>query len=561
MFATEPHGTPQNPFPPESTFRVAWWGNGHLARSERAGHPFPKGFGIVSFCLLAALAAHGSFPVPECEPGKLTPLPAEARTRLLQMTKRRIAEIQATPNRDIPVNAPRRYLSAASGDDAVDGLTPATAWKSTERLNREQLEPGTFVLFERGGVYRGGVTAKEGVTYTAWGSGPKPRILASPEDGADPARWEQTEVEGIWRYRIGERDVGVIVFDGGKAFARKILPVRGEDGSFTQWPGGRSFDHGYADIAEDLQFWHDYSAKTRFQPHAKGTGFLYLRSRENPGRRFSSIEFCVNRHGVAVGRRSDVTIDNLSIGYSGGHGVGAGTCRNLTVSNCEFAWIGGSIQTEGSPERQRPIRFGNAVEIYGGCDGFTVENCYIHDVYDAGVTPQADRNIAAGRPPIVQRRIRYADNVIERCTYSIEYFLSNLGDASSDPSGIEDFFIEGNILRDAAEGFGQHRPALEGGAHIKAWGGRCNNRAKGLVIRGNLFWGSRDMLVDLTATARNADGSDSMPMMDGNVFIGRAGQRLGSVNQGRPEGLVYDEEGVARLASRYPNNVFATETP
>ena len=513
----------------------------------------------LTFFFLAALTASGAFPMPECEPGKLVPLPAAVRERLLQNTERRIAEIRVSPNRDIPAGAPRRYLSAASGDDAADGLTPDTAWKSTERLNREPLEPGTFVLFERGGVYRGGVTAREGVTYTAWGVGSKPRILASPEDGADPARWEQTEIEGIWRYRIGERDVGVIVFDGGKAFARKVLPVRGEDGSFTQCPGGQSFDHGYADLSEDLQFWHDYSAKTRFQPHAKGTGYLYLRSHENPGWRFSSIEFCVNRHGFAVGRRNDVTIDNLSIEYSGGHGVGAWTCSNLTVSHCEFAWIGGSIQTEGPPGQRLPTRFGNAVEIYGGCDGFTVENCYIHDVYDAGVTPQADRNIAAGGPPIVQRRIRFAHNVIERCTYSIEYFLSNLGDASEDPSGIEDFAIEGNILRDAAEGFGQHRPVLGRGGHIKAWGGRCSNRARGLVIRGNLFWGSRDMLVDLTATARNLDGSESMPTMERNVFIDRIGQRLGSVNQGRPEGLVYDEEGVARLAARYPNNIFAAE--
>ena len=67
------------------------------------------------------------------------------------------------------------------------------------------------------------------------------------------------------------------------------------------------------------------------------------------------------------------------------------------------------------------------------------------------------------------------------------------------------------------------------------------------------------MLMDLTATARNLDGSESMPTKEGNVFIDHVGQRLGSVNQGRPEDLVFDEEGVARLAARYPNNIFAAE--
>jgi hypothetical protein len=308
---------------------------------------------------------------------------------------------------------------------------------------------------------------------------------------------------------------------------------------------GKAGFEDYDQLASDLEFWSDLDAKK-----------LYLYSETNPGARFGRIEIGT-RINVITPRGDGVTIDNLHVTGTGAHGVGSGTVKALTVRSCFFDWLGGSILNGFAGGNT--TRYGNAVEIYGGCDGFTVENCYIHDVYDAGVTPQADRHFDAGGPPIVQRRIRLAHNVIERCTYSIEYFLSNLGDASEDPSGIEDFVIEGNILRDAAEGFGRHRPVLERGAHIKAWGGRCNNRARGLVIRGNIFWGSHDMLVDLTATARNADGSDSMPTMDGNVFIGRAGQRLGSINQGRPYGLVYDGAGVAQLAVRYPDNVFVAE--
>ena len=66
----------------------------------------------------------------------------------------RVAEIRAAPNCAVPADAPKRFLSE-KGDDAADGTTPQTAWKTTARLNREKLAPGTYVLFARGGLYRG----------------------------------------------------------------------------------------------------------------------------------------------------------------------------------------------------------------------------------------------------------------------------------------------------------------------------------------------------------------------------------------------------------------------
>ena len=97
----------------------------------------------------------------------------------------------------------------------------------------------------------------------------------------------------------------------------------------------------------------------------------------------------------------------------------AGTVKNLKVANCEFGWIGGSIQSEGIFGRHWPTRFGNGVEIYGGCDGFTVEKCYVHDIYDAGLTQQFGMHSWKGGAPVIQRDIMYSRNVIERCNYSI----------------------------------------------------------------------------------------------------------------------------------------------
>ncbi len=242
---------------------------------------------VVAASLTPFVVEAGTQPFVEmsgCETGKLVALPDKALADFRQLTDRRIAEIRATPNMSVPEGAECRYLSEA-GDDNADGKTPATAWRTTARLDREKLPKGAFVLFERGGLFRGGFKASEGVTYTAYGKGAKPRIYSSPENGADPAKWEKTDVENVWRYHIGKADVGTIVFNDGESHAIKILPVYNDDGTFTQQYGGRPFNNGYKDLAEDLHFWHDYSEKTDFKPFAKGTGYLYLYSAKNPGER------------------------------------------------------------------------------------------------------------------------------------------------------------------------------------------------------------------------------------------------------------------------------------
>lgn len=490
----------------------------------------------------------------ECAKDGMCVLPDASRARIKAVFEKRIAEIRGTADMSVPEGAECRYLSE-KGDDTADGKTPATAWRTTERLEKENLAPGSFALFERGGVYRGGFRASKGVTYAAYGKGPKPRIYSSPENGADPAKWERTDAANVWRYKIGDRDVGTMVFDGGAAHAIKILPVYNDDGTYTQQYGKRPFNNGYRDLSCDLHFWHDYSDKTDFKPFAKGSGYVYLYSEKNPGERFRSIEFNVRKHGIAVGTADNVHVDNLCIMYVGSHGVGAGTVRGLRVTNCELGWIGGSIQAERIFGRKWAVRFGNAVEIWGGCDGFTVENCYVHDVYDAGLTQQY--NITKPEDVRDQRHVRYSRNVIENCNYSIEYFLSLKGEArASNASRMDDFVIDGNLMRNAGCGFCRQRPDLSQAAHIKSWRNGAN-RATGYAIRDNVFAFGEEMLVEVSAGLANPDGSDSMPEMTGNVFIGREGQRFGVLNQGKPVELKYDRKLVSALGERYAGNVFA----
>lgn len=92
--------------------------------------------------------------VSGCEPGKLSAMSDGAFSKIDWFFSARIEKIRATPNMKVPEGAPCRYLSE-KGNDAADGLTPATAWRTTKRLGAEELAPGTFVLFERGSLFRG----------------------------------------------------------------------------------------------------------------------------------------------------------------------------------------------------------------------------------------------------------------------------------------------------------------------------------------------------------------------------------------------------------------------
>lgn len=455
-------------------------------------------------------------------------------------TDARIAAIRATANPEIPAGRDVYYL-AADGDDAKDGRTPGTAWRTVEHLNRQKgIRPGSYVLFRRGDQWRvsldlpnhpkdrpfigyaGGLQGLSGVTYSTYGEGTKPVLMTSPFNGADVARWQATEVPEIWACPLGRTDVGNVVFNGGEAHGIKILPVYHKDGRTTAQYTGHPFKD-FRDLDGDLHFYHDYS--TNGIGH--GTGMLYLRSKENPGSRFKSIEFGIRHNLITSHGKVDVTIDNLCLKYCGAHAVHGGA-KNLRVQNCEIGWIGGGIQGENLFGRAWGVRYGNGVEV-GGCNGYVVTNCYLYQIYDAGVTHQADvvSRFNGKQREIYQKGIRYVDNVIETCNYSVEYFLSR--SPATNPSRMEDFVIAGNLMWDAGKGLCEQRPDRNCDAHIKSWS--SSNRALGYVIRDNVFVGAHQQLIEVISRLVNADGSSSMPRLENNVFAARKGVRLGVVEQ------------------------------
>ena len=402
------------------------------------------------------------------------------------------------------------YYFSADGDDANDGLSPQTPLRSIAKLNALDLKPSDGVMFRRGDAWRGKITTRKGVTYSAYGKGEKPRIYGSPCDAAVEVEWIATATPNVYMYSLElSDDVGTLVFNHGEQNAIKILKVYHADGTTTNVYTGEPFAGG-CDLKRDLDFFHDYRDEKR----------LYLCSTEgNPSERFESIELLTR--GNIINATDNVHIDNLCIMYGGSHGIGSGTTKGLRVTNCEIGWIGGSMLLPAPPEGGRDARYGNGIEIYGGCDEFVVDNCYIYQCYDAGITNQNQDDVSDSSRTM--RNVSFTNNLVERFEMSIEYYLG--AQMKPTESIIENFLIEGNILRLAGYGWGDQHPEPAWAAHIKSWW-MHQNEAYNFTIRRNIFDRSDANVITIVA----AD-AERLPQMEENTYVQYLGGDGGRIGQ------------------------------
>lgn len=420
----------------------------------------------------------------------------EVEAAVMEKRDERISEIRSTDT-DVSVTGATYYVSA-DGDDSNDGLSPDTPWKTLGKVSSySSFAAGDGVFFRRGDIFRGQLLTKNGVTYSAYGEGDKPRIYGSARNYAGSDFWKKTDVENVWvSSEEFAKDVGLIVFDEGKAWTYKKVDGIGDfDGT----------------LRSDLEMYHSKQDKR-----------VYLYSVSDPNTRYSSCEIAPGQHGI-TGTGYNVVLDNLCVKYVGAHGVFYGDkTRGLTVKNCEFGWIGGMIQMADG------TRYGNAVEIYVSCYDYTVDNCYIYECYDAGVTHQW---YARKDERVEMENIRYTNNVIERCSYNIEYINKNL----EEDGVMKNVTISGNLLLDGGEGWGNQRP-VRGDAVIM--GGNSINYSENFRIFDNVIHTKNDKC-DLVRFG--VQRAASLPAVFGNIFVGVNGHTFGMHGLMNSDKHIYNE--------------------
>ncbi len=428
------------------------------------------------------------------------------------------------------------YYVSSDGNDENDGLSPHSAWATLAKVSSTKLNKGDGVLFRRGDIFRGSVITQDGITYGAYGEGEKPKLYGWDKNLAHPSLWREVDKDRHI-YKLTEKilDVGTLVFNDGEKHSIKLIPSFINGKFVCRDNESKPFD--FANEAKrDLDlYWHFDKLLTTLPSRGENfpipnvnessLGDLYLRCNSgNPGEVYSSIEALTHRPMFKVEDKSDVRIDNLCIKYVGVHAISAGgeCVKGLRVTNSEIGWIGGCIQHYLGTDPNYPqggrgsvTRYGNGVEIYGGCNDYEVSSCYIYEVYDAGVTHQ----ISTNGKKYTLANIRYANNLIERCVYSIEYFLDmNNGDTKSIMQNVE---ICGNILKLCGYGWGQQRHNVDTPAHIKGW--EYVNRAKDFSIYNNILDRSNYRMIHIVA-----DNVESLPKMYLNTYIQNKGKLFGT---------------------------------
>jgi hypothetical protein len=126
--------------------------------------------------------------------------------------------------------------------------------------------------------------------------------------------------------------------------------------------------------------------------------------------------------------------------------------------------------------RDKTVRFGNGIEFWGTAHDCLVERCRLWEIYAAALTNQS------GGPNTPQRNITYRYNVIWNSEYSFEYW--NRPEASE----TENIRFEHNTCFDAGSGWGHAQRPDPSGRHLCFYTSPA--RARGIIIRGNIFCGA-----------------------------------------------------------------------
>ncbi len=366
------------------------------------------------------------------------------------------------------------YYISYRGNDLNDGKSTETPWKTLRKLSYAlEIKEGDAVLFERGGVYRGGIKCINGVYYGAYGEGDKPAIYGSEKNYAKSS-WKAYS-DNIWVSLDYITDAGIIVFNHGELAGDRKTAV--------------------SQLSEN----GDY--------YCEDNGQIYLYMDKQPAEKFTSIEIGRDAHIFTIARDGhDITIDNITMKYGGAMGVqGSSGSTNITVTNCEIGWIGGSYLRDADK-----ARYGNGIEFWEACDNIYVENNWIYQIYDSGFTHQGnDKEVG-----FVAKNILFTKNLVEYCNFaSIEYWAP--GETKHSMENVE---YSSNILRFSGYGWGYYgQPA----AHVYSTDNY--NKATNFVIKDNILDTS------LTRQVRCVHHGGTLPVMSGNTFIGKAGEILGSI--------------------------------
>lgn len=410
------------------------------------------------------------------------------------------------------------YYVSNDGDDEADGLTPETAWKTYKNPNTRTFNMGDAVLFRRGDVWRGMLEAKDGVTYSAYGEGPKPKLMAA-YDGLTYSAWLKTDVENVWVIEkpFTDKDIGSIEFNQGEKYAKKKLKKEALK---------ENFDFFYcSDFA-----WVRPEDCTE-QPDNR---IYFYFDKGNPAEYFDDIEINMcNRIITSQTGSHDITYYNLELLY-GTSPIWTYDSKNIVISYCVCGWSGGILWRKAKEGYN--TRYGGGVCTWHGCDNVSFDHCYIYEQFDSGVTPQYHWH---DETSAIYNDYKCTDCVFEGCEWTFEYYNAQ---SNKTDNCFNRMIFSYNLCRKGGEGYGDK---TNESAYVKTWGHEnvCNN----CEISHNVFDRAAAISLEVISHAPGDKGKivsyEHLPKMHHNTYIEPYDKQFANIN-----GILYKFNESSQIA-------------
>lgn len=305
-------------------------------------------------------------------------------------TSRSASQIAALYAAQAPQYGAATFYFSTAGSDSSTNCGPTTPCKTITKANSLLLSPGDTIAFNRGNVWRQtsdayltftSGTSGNNITYTAYGTGHRPRFLGS-YNLSNTTHWEVV-TGNIWRSTVDiSLDIGVLALNSTHNLVRSST---------------------YAGLNTQGEF---YKNRTDVK--------TYVYSASNPGTYYPTIEALKDQTVLNLAGYDYITLHNLEARYGGSHCIDTtDNSIGVVVNNCSAIYCGGALQSGGD-------RIGNCIELSLATNRMYITNCVVSRCFDACYSSQAWNG--GGTKNIYNNNYIY--NQGSYCAYPWEYFNS-----------------------------------------------------------------------------------------------------------------------------------------
>ena len=445
------------------------------------------------------------------------------------------------------------YYVSNRGSDENDGLSPDKAFATLEKALEAPLAEGDWILLERGsrwnrpviegqGFGSDSITLPAGISVGAYGEGERPVISGAVKDGSIPENWQLYSEENggkIWVFHRKVRDVNVMVFNDGEAWADRVIPCLTANGYADNQ--GNPFDIPTA-LSRDMTFcvMLDLSGLEIGDEIASAAclGELYLRcDAGNPAEVFDEVAIPQITTSFSVQENSEIT--GLSLKYFTSCGIGLACYDRMLIEgekrfeDNEVAWCGGMIKNYQpadylSEGLYQVCYSGGGIQISG--HDITVAGNYIHDC--GPMASIISIHVDNDQLELYDyNNISISDNLFYRCGTALHWADYTHMDAPDSQGMLSQCVFENNKVLYSGYGWiggllHQLDPLEQRG--YSCFGacidGQAGTNMDGVHIRNNVFYLSRHALIhasDFIMTgAEFCDRfANERPVYEENLFV------------------------------------------